>query len=128
MSKLKVKFLKHVTTPTAAYTPGQIVELEETLAKQICTPVRYADRDELFVKGIIVDAAMEAMEGKVVVPLENLTVADMDQLGIKNVVKTPEDPEYKKFLQEAGALETKKNSETRKTRLEQRQQLAQSPE
>jgi hypothetical protein len=126
MSKVKVKFLKHISSAQGSWEPGQVVELDEEFAKQICTPVKYADRDELFVKAILYSKEEEA--GLVKIPVESLTVADMMELGVRNVVKTPEDPEYKKFLQEAGAVETKKNAETRKTRLESRQKATQSPE
>lgn len=130
MSKVKVRILKNISDPVQGnFSPDTVVEVDEEFAKKICTPVQYPDRAELFVKAILLETSEQiANDGVVQIPLSELTVADMLQMGVKNVVKTPEDKDHVAYLESAGALPTKKNAETRKTRLEQRQASAQPAE
>jgi len=133
MALVKVKFLKNVTTPNGTYKTGEVIEVDADFAKMITTPVKYSDRDEMFVKAILIEpqssaAPHETAPGMVAIPVANLTVSDMNDLGIKNIVKTPEDPEHQKYLEASGALPTEQNLKTRQNRLEKRQQAAKSSE
>lgn len=129
MSKVRVKFLKHVASPLGSWKPNDIAELDKELADQVCKPVKYTDREELFVKAIILEsktAEGELEEGIVKVPLSQLTVGEMVELGVKNVVKTPHQPDHEEYLKKAGFVPTKENDKRRAQRLEKEKLLTET--
>lgn len=132
MSKTKkIKMLKNVASPAGVYEAGKVYEVDESLAKNLCAPIKYADRNELFVKAIEVveHVEKEGEPGEVKIAVKELTVGDMVGLGVKNIVKTPEDPKYTEYLKKVGAMPSDSESaKNRKNRLEQRLASAQSPE
>ncbi len=128
MSKVKVKFLKHVASPLGSWKPNEIAELDETLAKQICTPIKYEDRNELFVKAIILETKADGTteDGFAKIPIAELSVGEMLSFGLRNVVTTPPQPEFDEQLKKAGFLPTKENDKRRAKRLEKEQLLAET--
>jgi hypothetical protein len=80
--KVKVKILKHV----GAWVPGEVVEVDETLAKHLCH-VNITDDGVTKLehrRAMMLDEA-ESLEEAAKDPA-NLTAAEASALGIKNVV------------------------------------------
>jgi hypothetical protein len=84
--KVKVKFLKHVME----FVPGQVVELSEDYARQVCKATEVWDGTRLVSaqRAMLLEDA-EKLEKITKEDIAKMSVAQMNELGVKNVVETP---------------------------------------
>ena len=90
--KVKVKVLKYV----GEFIPGQVIEVSEGYAKQLCKVSKVQDGERLVdnVRAMLLEEA-EKLEVAEIADVSKMTAADMARLGLKNIVETPVDPELK---------------------------------
>jgi hypothetical protein len=84
--KVKVRILKHV----GEYSPGQVVELTQFEAEQICTPSIVNDNGVKIstFKAMLEEKAIE-LESKPL-DIKKLTVGELVEMGKRNIVVSPQ--------------------------------------
>lgn len=92
---IRVKMLKHV----GQFSPNDIVDCDEHTAKTLCEVSHVNDGTRLVphTKAMTLDQFKKADQASK--EIDVLTVGEMHEMGIKNVVKTPDDPMFEKNLQ-----------------------------
>lgn len=108
---IKVKFMKWV----GEYQPGQVVELPEELAKQMCEVKEVHDGHKLIPhqKAMLL-SEVEKLK-KMPVDINKMTQKEMNELGLKNIVHSPKtDKEYEAaYLESIGVKKGKLESKSK---------------
>lgn len=77
---VKVKILKHMDN----YVPGQVVEVEKSLAEQMCivNETYFGEEKKIHQRAVLLEE-FEQSEKKALEDTQNMTVAEAQELGIK---------------------------------------------
>ena len=90
MAKLvTVRILKHI----GHYAAGQIVEVDQNTADQLCTPRTRNNGDGVEKTQYAITQEDFELALKTPVELGGLTQGELTEMGLKNIVQTPPDPE-----------------------------------
>lgn len=104
---VKVKILKHV----GQWSPGDVVEVPEPLAKQLCTVSTVNNGHKIVPhQKAMLHSDAEAL-ASAPVKMEDLTQGDMAQMGIKNVVQSPKYSDLERKLKTDATQAVKKESQ-----------------
>lgn len=93
--QVRVRMLKHV----GQFSPGDVVDCEEDTAKVLCqvTHVHNGTEPVPTAKAMTL-AASDAASQSARENIDQLTVGEMTQMGVKNTTQTPRDPQFEQSL------------------------------